>query len=137
MRPAGIEPATFRFVTQHLNHCATAVPRKYKWACRKSHVGEVLALLCGYVTYIGIWLRKFQYSLSSCCSETSVIQQHKVSNNPYDRRPHLYSGGSPRCCIFKQEFRIIYTITLRNFVVPTCSVWSVILFRETGVIHRI
>ena len=24
--PAGIEPATFRFVTQHLNHCATAVP---------------------------------------------------------------------------------------------------------------
>jgi len=24
--PVGIEPATFRFVTQHLNHCATAVP---------------------------------------------------------------------------------------------------------------
>jgi len=22
----GIEPATFRFVAQHLNHCATAVP---------------------------------------------------------------------------------------------------------------
>jgi len=26
MTPAGIEPATFRFETQHLNHCATAVP---------------------------------------------------------------------------------------------------------------
>ena len=25
---AGIEEATFRFVAQHLNHCATAVPRK-------------------------------------------------------------------------------------------------------------
>jgi hypothetical protein len=24
--PAGIEPATFRFVAQHLIHCATAVP---------------------------------------------------------------------------------------------------------------
>ena len=24
--PAGIEPATFRFVAQHLNHCATVVP---------------------------------------------------------------------------------------------------------------
>jgi len=24
--PAGIEPATFRFVAQHLNHCATAFP---------------------------------------------------------------------------------------------------------------
>ena len=28
LRPAGIEPATFRFVAQHLNHCATAVPRR-------------------------------------------------------------------------------------------------------------
>jgi len=26
MTPAGIEPATFRFVAQNLNHCATAVP---------------------------------------------------------------------------------------------------------------
>jgi len=26
MTPPGIEPATFRFVAQHLNHCATAVP---------------------------------------------------------------------------------------------------------------
>jgi len=24
MAPSGIEPATFRFVAQHLNHCATA-----------------------------------------------------------------------------------------------------------------
>ena len=26
MTPSGIEPATFQFVAQHLNHCATAVP---------------------------------------------------------------------------------------------------------------
>ena len=26
LTPAGIESATFRFVAQHLNHCATAVP---------------------------------------------------------------------------------------------------------------
>jgi len=31
--PAGIEPATFRFVAQHLNHCATAVPETWS-ACR-------------------------------------------------------------------------------------------------------
>ena len=29
MSPAGIEPANFRFVAQHLNHCATAVPIIY------------------------------------------------------------------------------------------------------------
>jgi len=28
MTPAGIEPATFRFVLQQLNHCATAVKGK-------------------------------------------------------------------------------------------------------------
>jgi len=26
MTPAGIEPATFRFLAQHPNHCVTAVP---------------------------------------------------------------------------------------------------------------
>jgi hypothetical protein len=26
MIPSGIEPATFLFVAQHLNYCATAVP---------------------------------------------------------------------------------------------------------------
>ena len=26
MTPSGIEPATYRFVAQHLNHCAIAVP---------------------------------------------------------------------------------------------------------------
>ena len=28
--PAGIEPATFRFIAQHVNHCATAVPKHDK-----------------------------------------------------------------------------------------------------------
>jgi len=28
LTPAGIEPETFRFVAQRLNHCATAVPPK-------------------------------------------------------------------------------------------------------------
>ena len=28
--PAGIEQATFRFVAQYLNHCATAVAKKVK-----------------------------------------------------------------------------------------------------------
>jgi hypothetical protein len=31
MKPSGIDPATFRFVAQHLNHCATPLPTKGKW----------------------------------------------------------------------------------------------------------
>jgi hypothetical protein len=29
MTPNGIEPATFRFIAQYLNHCATAVPHLF------------------------------------------------------------------------------------------------------------
>jgi len=35
LAPAGIEPATFRFVAQHLNHCATAVPESLLYASKK------------------------------------------------------------------------------------------------------
>jgi len=51
MTTAGIEPATFRFVAQHLNHCATAVPTakdqwlnvccddmKHKYTIRKEYI---------------------------------------------------------------------------------------------------
>ena len=34
---AGIEPATFRIVAQHFNHCATAVPRMYKYSHKFSY----------------------------------------------------------------------------------------------------
>ena len=34
MKPSGIEPATFRFVAQHLNHCATAAKGLNQKGCR-------------------------------------------------------------------------------------------------------
>ena len=44
---AGIEPATFRFVTQHLNQCATAVP---VLQCRKCDSHENLVEILWAVT---------------------------------------------------------------------------------------
>ena len=41
--PAGIEPATFRFVAQHLNHCATAVLHM-AWICTSISS----CVLCGF-----------------------------------------------------------------------------------------
>ena len=38
MTPPGIEPATFRFVAQHLNHCATAVMSE-NYFCKSKRQG--------------------------------------------------------------------------------------------------
>jgi len=46
MTPAGIEPATFRFVTQALNHCATAVPPAPIYAIHKIPSNETVVSEC-------------------------------------------------------------------------------------------
>jgi len=40
MTPSGIEPATFQFVAQHLNHCATVVPT-YEHFCSIAFWGMI------------------------------------------------------------------------------------------------
>ena len=43
---AGIEPATFRFVAQHLNHCATAVPPlQPSHTCIKSFIIIIIIII--------------------------------------------------------------------------------------------
>ena len=46
MTPAGIEPVTFRFVAQHLNHCATTVP----WSACNTELNFKLGGGGGYCT---------------------------------------------------------------------------------------
>jgi len=69
LTPAGMEPATFRFVVQHLNHCATAVPpRKLKF--HKNPTRIMVALhdyLCRFMIFShGIVLRTRNFSERSC-----------------------------------------------------------------------
>jgi hypothetical protein len=40
MTPSGIDPATFRFVTQCLNHCATSSVSQYEMKDRKKQEGD-------------------------------------------------------------------------------------------------
>ena len=55
MLPAGIEPATFRFVTQHLNHCATAIKHTItKW-------GIAYYVIASYFTRSGV-ISRYQHT---------------------------------------------------------------------------
>jgi hypothetical protein len=62
MTPSGIEPATVRFVAQHFNHCANAVPYYYtiknrilmslfdqNWDPRSEH--DYYKFICGIWVY--------------------------------------------------------------------------------------
>ena len=53
LTPAGIEPATFRFVAQRLNRCATAVPGL------REYPGQISAILIQFLKdFINIMLKK-------------------------------------------------------------------------------
>jgi len=48
LTPAGIEPATFRFVAQHLNHCAT-LPRSLKLSGKAAEIRKNLNHVKGFL----------------------------------------------------------------------------------------
>ena len=67
MTPAGIKPAAFRFVAQHLNHCATTVPISPRSV-------QNLKGNCRYYTISLTPLKYISYHTASCCECTTHIQ---------------------------------------------------------------
>ena len=75
MTPSGIEPATFRFVAQHLNHCATAVPNE------KAVYFRIVLLVCLSVLLllIGTLAKQFlkpSISLAHACHSVCPLDSH-------------------------------------------------------------
>jgi len=91
MTPAGIEPATFRFVAQHLNHYATAVP---------------------LVTGISTKKKSQTHSRVFIFREVPLFRIHRFGNFPF----HLSSKTLPYVHIPPNLF---LAATLRNFLSPT------------------
>jgi len=56
MTPSGIEPATFRFVTQDPNHCATAVPLSILRMSVTYHIYVLEGLISQSYTVLGVVL---------------------------------------------------------------------------------
>jgi len=92
--PSEIEPATFRFVEQHLNHCATAVPFK--------SVLSILVLLYKFYkgkgrTKTGHDGQEGEYIYSSILSLTSTLDGGALSS-PHRGRftgTHCIGGWDP------------------------------------------
>ena len=101
MTPAGIEPATFRFVAQHLNHCATAVPHlcKYPWKYSSETCTNVVQL----ANYDDITFPR-QKDFLTPDIQMSCVVNHTV--HVYDK-PHEDSAEYPAAC---------FKILLSNFM---------------------
>jgi len=71
---AGIEPATFRFVAQHLSHCAAAVPQQ---SCVRFNISK------GGSNYREVWLFLTVKEEGDCATCTTFPQQiGPVEDNP-------------------------------------------------------
>ena len=99
MTQSGIEPMTFRFVAQHLNHCATAVPVWFndtskffglcpssKFCLKQRYVSEAafLAILMHRCTKPGAHLRS-SYSQSLSTTETLNLLRYALENRSSPR----------------------------------------------------
>ena len=88
MTPAGIEPATLRFVAQHLNHCAIAVPAEYMQMSSSISVsvGVGITLVTSRTSYPPdfLWCPPASdcFRKQSQCSRLSVVlKKSKLSVN--------------------------------------------------------
>jgi len=100
MTPTGIETATFRFVAQHLNHCATAVP------CCLPFVHVVfqdvlhvllLVVVCTFVVVLCVLLSPYVYLLCYVCIAVFTLAAGLLARSQYPESPatgHLDTGFS-------------------------------------------
>jgi hypothetical protein len=81
MTPAGIETATFRFVAQHLNHCATPVPHAVR-SCQTSQIQYICILLWVFnIVYLNACKWSVLHKHAACADGTDKIWYVKWNTN--------------------------------------------------------
>ena len=128
MAPSGIEPATFRFVAQHLNHCATAVPGDKKYSLYKPILSYVCILTATYsilcFRILPIFFsqsseseRRIRYSIVKAlwAAMSQLVRRLDTSCAPGDRTPvgdEIFRTRPDRpwgpCSLLKNWYRVSF-----------------------------
>ena len=73
LTPAGIETATFRFVAQHFNYCATAVPNITKYHAQNTNKLQSNTFLIEINALHFINIKGFDFPLYSHCQGQTLL----------------------------------------------------------------
>jgi len=86
MTPAGIEPATFRFVAQHLSHCATAVPLWLFYILQKQRRSQ--GCMLSREAFNLLYVRSVRFVVRRICGRTSSEVGYERSKG----KVHRFTG---------------------------------------------
>jgi len=137
MTPSGIEPATFRFAAQHINHCATVVPRRIFRFPQMAFTCPIIVIITARRRSISNSPKHINCSRNKttdrvqCTAQTSgreTMSQH-CDVCAYAWCSQL--SGKWHCCIVHERSRA-HVLTLRYYTVYNASGQIPILYVNLG-----
>ena len=121
--PAGIEPATFRFVAHHLNHCATAVPLPQRVLDRKNTQG--CPFVCDY--HSAAHVQSSKISRRACGEEAHIPRLLKLGAKwitvlQKQRRQFSYNATHSSTFMFADSLLASCQQTCMTYTFAVCTV---------------
>jgi hypothetical protein len=106
LTPAGIEPGTLRFVSKHLNHCATAVPFSYL---------SILLHTWLFLNLCPVTILLFAIQLTFCIPYQMLLTTLI--------RKHIYSNISENNFVPSKQIIVPTGYNLASTLYTQCSSW--------------